>query len=284
MTGQELGRGVLRPEAAAGVLEVRRHPPGPGLAAFVETYWNPRWDLRGRADHEQKVLAHPNVHLVFEEPEPLVYGVQRDVFRRVLHGRGQVFGVKFRPGAFRPFAGGPVAALADRAVPAADLFGPEVAEVSARVLSHDGLTEMAALADAFLLVRLGSPDRSGGQGSGQEGEAGGEQGAGDPQMAQVAELVERITASPRLFRVDELAERTGLSVRALQRLFAEYVGASPKWVLRRARLHEVAARADGGAGIDWAALAADLGYADQAHLTRDFTAAVGAPPGRYAAR
>jgi len=60
------------------------------------------------------------------------------------------------------------------------------------------------------------------------------------------------------------------------------VGASPKWVLRRARLHEAAARADEGAGIDWARLAADLGYADQAHLTRDFTAAVGSPPGRYA--
>lgn len=267
MTGQELGRGVLRPEAAAGFLQVRRHPPAAGLAPFVETYWNPCWDLRGRPDHEQKVLAHPNVHLVFEEPEPLVYGVQRDVFRRVLHGRGQVFGVKFRPGAFRPFAGGPVAALADRTVPAAALLGPEVAEVGARILARDDVAGMAALADAFLLDRVAH--------------AG--QGGGDPQVAEVAALVERITASPQLFRVDELAAETGLSVRALQRLFADYVGASPKWVLRRARLHEVAARADDGADIDWAALAADLGYADQAHLTRDFTAAVGAPPGRYAA-
>jgi AraC-like DNA-binding protein len=76
-----------------------------------------------------------------------------------------------------------------------------------------------------------------------------------------------------------------MPVRRLQRLFAEYVGAPPKYVLRRARLHEAAARADdaaSGAGVDWAALAADLGYSDQAHLTRDFTAAVGAPPGRYA--
>jgi AraC-like DNA-binding protein len=85
-----------------------------------------------------------------------------------------------------------------------------------------------------------------------------------------------------MFRVDQLADGLGLSVRRLQRLFAEYVGVTPKWVLRRARLHEAAARADRGVGIDWAALAADLGYADQAHLTRDFTAVVGAPPGRYA--
>jgi AraC-like DNA-binding protein len=39
--------------------------------------------------------------------------------------------------------------------------------------------------------------------------------------------------------------------------------------------------ADGPAAVDWAALAADLGYADQAHLSRDFTATLGVPPSRY---
>lgn len=258
-------RGVLRPAAAGEHFELRRLPPAPELAPFVEFYWNPRWDLRGRPDHEQKVLSHPNVHLVLERPEPLVYGVQRGVFRRVLHGRGQVFGIKFRPGAFRPFAGGPVGDLADRTVPAADVFGPAVTALGEQVLALDDLAEMAALADAFL--RPVAP-----------------RAAADPRVAEVAALVERITADPRLFRVDELAGELGMPVRRLQRLFAEYVGASPKFVLRRARLHEAAARAESGAGIDWAALAADLGYADQAHLTRDFTASVGAPPARYAAR
>jgi AraC-like DNA-binding protein len=53
--------------------------------------------------------------------------------------------------------------------------------------------------------------------------------------------------------------------------------------MRRARLHEAALRADEGGDVDWASLAADLGYADQAHLTRDFTATLGVPPSRYAA-
>ncbi|HJY60777.1 MAG TPA: AraC family transcriptional regulator, partial [Streptosporangiaceae bacterium] len=48
-----------------------------------------------------------------------------------------------------------------------------------------------------------------------------------------------------------------------------------------ARLHEAALRADGGEPVDWAALALDLGYADQAHLTREFTATIGVPPSRY---
>ena len=258
-----MGRGVLRPELAAARFELRRHEPASGLAGWVEFYWNPRWDLRGRPDHEQEVLAHPNVHLVWEEPEPLVYGVQRGVFRRVLHGRGQVFGVKFRPGAFRPFAAGPVAELADRTVPAEEIFGAEVAAVGTEILRRDDLGAMAAAADRFLLARLPAET--------------------DPRVAQVAALVERITASPQLFRVDALARELGMPVRRLQRLFAEYVGASPKFVLRRARLHEAASRADEGTTVDWTALAADLGYADQPHFIRDFTAAVGAPPTRYAA-
>ena len=73
-------------------------------------------------------------------------------------------------------------------------------------------------------------------------------------------------------------------MRRLQRLFAEHVGVGPKWVIRRYRLHEVTERMSAGAPIDWAALAADLGYADQAHLTRDFTDLFGEPPTAYARR
>ncbi|MFE5581563.1 helix-turn-helix domain-containing protein [Kitasatospora sp. NPDC056531] len=50
--------------------------------------------------------------------------------------------------------------------------------------------------------------------------------------------------------------------------------------MRRARLHEAAQRTNSGE-VDRAELAADLGYADQSRLTRDFTAVVGVPPSRY---
>ena len=97
-------------------------------------------------------------------------------------------------------------------------------------------------------------------------------------------MVARIAADQGLRRVAQLADVCGMSERRLQRLFADYVGVSPKWVMRRARLHEAALRADTEGEVDWAALAAHLGYADQAHLTRDFTATLGVPPTQYAAR
>jgi transcriptional regulator GlxA family with amidase domain len=80
------------------------------------------------------------------------------------------------------------------------------------------------------------------------------------------------------------AARFDTSVRRLQRLFAEYVGVGPKWVIRRYRLREVTDRMERGAAVDRAGLAADLGCADQAHLTRDFAAVFGEPPTHYAAR
>ncbi|WP_033347743.1 AraC family transcriptional regulator [Kitasatospora aureofaciens] len=253
----DLGRGVLHPARAAELIDVERLVPEPAAARFVEFYWLVRWDLTGHPPYEQKVLAHPNVHLVFEAPRARVYGVDRALFVRRLEGAGHVLGVKFRPGAFRPFAGHPVGDLADRSVPAADYFGPEVDRINARILDEP----TAERVDEFLRPRLPAPD---------------------PVVEEVAAMVERITGSPDLCRVDELARELGVSVRSLQRLFAEYVGASPKWVLRRARLHEAAERAANEGKLDLAALAVELGYADQAHLTRDFTAAVGVSPARYA--
>jgi AraC-like DNA-binding protein len=255
----DFGRGVLYPREHAAIAELDRRTPCPDLARFVEFYWHVRW--RTEEPYETKVLSYPSVHLVFEEPAPLVYGVHRSLFVRRLVGRGQVLGVKFLPGCFRPFAAGPVSDLTDRRVPAADVFPQRVEDVGRAVLRGTDLDEMVAAVEEFLVDVL--PEA-------------------DPVAHEVAAMVETMTADPALFRVDQAAEALHVSVRTLQRLFADYVGASPKWVLRRARLQEAASHADQGARIDWAALADDLGYFDQAHLTRDFTAVVGVPPARYA--
>ena len=73
----------------------------------------------------------------------------------------------------------------------------------------------------------------------------------------------------------------GATARQFQRRFADHVGLGPKAVIRRYRLYEAAERARGGQTVDWAGVAASLGYSDQAHLTRDFTEHFGLPPGRY---
>ena len=94
--------------------------------------------------------------------------------------------------------------------------------------------------------------------------------------------VEIIVDDRTLTKVDELVRKCGVGKRSLQRLFRAYVGVGPKWVIQRYRLQEAAQAAESGHAPSWAALAADLGYADQAHFIRDFKHLVGRTPAAYA--
>uniref|UniRef100_UPI002456CDEC helix-turn-helix domain-containing protein n=1 Tax=Nocardia flavorosea TaxID=53429 RepID=UPI002456CDEC len=104
----------------------------------------------------------------------------------------------------------------------------------------------------------------------------------DPNYRLVLRIAAAMAQDPQLTRVDQVTERFGVSARTLQRLFRRYIGAGPKWVLRRYRLQDGADLLARGRTGDLAALAADLGYFDQAHFTREFTAEVGMAPLEYA--
>jgi AraC-like DNA-binding protein len=73
-----------------------------------------------------------------------------------------------------------------------------------------------------------------------------------------------------------------MSSRSLHRMLADYVGMTSKWIVRRARVHIAAERVAHGEQVDWAQLAAELGYSDQAHLIRDFRRQIGHTPAAYA--
>ncbi len=100
----------------------------------------------------------------------------------------------------------------------------------------------------------------------------------DPRAALATALADRVRRDRSILRVEGFARAEGLPVRSLQRLFASYVGVGPKRVILRYRVHEALERAHAHPCVDWAVLAAELGYCDQAPLVRDFTATVGVPP------
>ena len=250
--------GILNARAARDAFGFQERAPAPALAPYVAHYWIVTWDLRGREPYEQWVLPYPSVNMTFKPGRCRVAGVPRGRFSEVLEGAGRVFGVRFTPAGFRPFLGAPASTITDRFVPVAEIFGPGLAE---DVLAADDDAAVAVV-ERFLAARAPA--------------------APDPDAVLVDAVAARVAADPGITRVDDLATGFGVGMRRLQRLFAGYVGVGPKWVIRRYRLHEAAARAAGGADVDWVALAADLGYSDQAHFTRDFTAMVGQSPARYA--
>jgi AraC-like DNA-binding protein len=82
--------------------------------------------------------------------------------------------------------------------------------------------------------------------------------------------------------LDELATVTGLSRFHLVRAFAAEFGMPPHAYLNQVRLAK--AKKFIAAGIPLAAVAAEMGFADQSHFTRHFKKAYGVTPAEYAGK
>jgi AraC-like DNA-binding protein len=254
-------RGIVDPAAGFEHFTLTRHAPASDLAWAVDRYWIVTWDLRGKESYDQRVVPHPAVHLVFEAGAANIEAISADEFVRRLEGRGQVLGVKFQPAGFRPYLGGPVGAIAGERLPAAGVLGSKVDDVAALIEQADDLETMIPAVEGLI--------RSFGVGP-------------LPMTEAVNDIVASIANDRSITRVDYLAAQLKTTTRRLQRLFADHVGLGPKWVINRFRVHEAADAAITGPQVDWARLAIDLGYSDQSHLVREFTAAVGTSPDRYA--
>lgn len=252
-------RGIIDPASGLTAFRLTRHAASGGLERFVDRYWIATWDLPPGTEHTQSVLVHPVVNIVFDAGGT-VSGVQERTFTRTLAGSGRVLGIMFRPAGFRPFWERPARELTNRALPLTTVLGPDAGALQAALDAAED--EEAMVEAAERLLRPHVPD---------------DQHPGEATTA----LVERVASDRGIRRVDQVAELAGVGVRTLQRRFADHVGVSPKWVIRRYRLYDAAEAAARGQDVAWADLADQLGYSDQAHLTRDFTAAIGMPPERY---
>jgi AraC-like DNA-binding protein len=104
----------------------------------------------------------------------------------------------------------------------------------------------------------------------------------DADQRRIGALIDTARDDRELLRADAWAERAGLSLRQLQRLLADWVGVSPKWILTRYRLHEALHRLQQQPAPRLADLAADTGFADAAHFSRSFRSVLGVSPQQYA--
>lgn len=256
MTGD--WRGVLFP---AELPTFHRVPAPERVGSLVRWFWIPEWDVSAGRVSRQELIAFPASNLAVE---PDLVGFAGPTTRRSsrdLSGRGWTVGALLRPAAVAWFTADP-AALRDR-YERFDL--PELhAAVTAAITSDeaDGQRRTRAV-EAFtdwLVATL---------------PAIGEEGLLANAMAEL------IDGDPTVLQVGDAAARLGVSVRTLQRLARRYVGLSPLTMIRRRRLQEAAERLRTDPGTDIAAVAADLGYSDHAHLTGDFRTVLGFTPSSY---
>lgn len=270
-------RGIVSPARMMRQVHFDRYPVSASLTGLVDWFWSVRWDLTDSETFRQDVVSHPGVNLSVGsapppgvEPPPgpypvrvVVNGVSTDLSTRVLSGSGWNVAAKTTTGGFGAWADD-VSAWTDRMVPVADVLpGWDVGLIDQ--IDPSDLAGAARLLDAELVRLLAARERD-----------------RVATARRVSSVARRAEVDRSISRVEQLAAVAGVSPRTLQRLFSAYAGVSPTWVIRRYRLIDAAEIAKEGGRVDWAGVAADLGYADQAHLTRDFTATIGVAPATYA--
>lgn len=259
--GRPRARGLISSRASGARVESHTFAAPDGLAAWVGSLWTSRWDLRGQAPHHAEILSDPCVTVAFEARASRVVGVTTGLFRRELSGRGHIRAFKLRPGASRALIDVPAVSLTRRVIPLREVFPDAPATLEADVVDPDDDAEGLEAIVSWLARAMPARD--------------------DADLRLAIALVEHAARHPEIVTVERLVAAAGVSLRPLQRLFREFVGGTPKWVIRRLRLQEAAAQIERGdrALTD---VAAELGYADQAHLSRDFRAATGRSPSGFA--
>ena len=244
---------------------VHRYPPHEHLRDLVRHYWVPVWDLPEDTPVVEQVLQYPTCLIVIARDYARFYGVARGLSTVALSGRGWGVGLMLQPGAGAAVARGEVSGLVD---------------------THRDLTDFPHLAPLVETVRdTMAPAPEDLQ---RHREAIGAIETHlehalplDPDGTLLNRVVQVVESDPELLTVGQLVERVGLPERTLQRLTGRFLGLSPKWLIQRRRLHEAADHLKHGTAT-LAGLAADLGYTDQAHFTRDFRRVTGHTPGDFA--
>ncbi|MCX7512300.1 helix-turn-helix domain-containing protein [Frateuria sp. STR12] len=250
--------------------------PAPPLDALVETLWD--WDMPPAPQQYERVLPQPGAQLIINLYEDQTRTYTDDAERRCLRASGsvlggpqrcsqiidtaeqiRVMGAVFRPGGAGALTGEDMGALDGRDVDLAGLFGHHATELRQRLLETPRPGHRLALLERWLQARVRLPRL-------------------EPCVAHALAWLER---SPQAVRIGWLVRETGVSERRLGRLFRRQVGYGPKPYARLLRFRAVVAQAHGRPQVDWAGLAADGGYCDQAHLAHEFRRFAGITPGTF---
>jgi AraC-like DNA-binding protein len=176
-------------------------------------------------------------------------------------GGAECVQVDFTPlGAYR-FFGGAVAELAARMVDIGDVLGHEGRRLHERLGATPSWQHRFELLEDFVLRR-----------------------AGHLPSPEVAFAYRRLALSGGGVRISALAKEIGWSRKHLTGRFRSELGLAPKPFARMLRFHQACRLARAGTAGDWARIAAESGYSDQAHLAREFTVMAGESPTAWARR
>ncbi|WP_104104259.1 helix-turn-helix transcriptional regulator [Arthrobacter sp. 08Y14] len=263
--GSEISRGHLR-DANDRSFTIYRYEPDPAVRQWLRVFWIPVWEVPEGESREQRILTYPLCLLSISAEYARLIGPRTTAARVTLSGSGWTFGAMVRPGAGRTLLGRDVSTLANRHLDLADvpLLADLVPGVRELMREHPAVPEVHVAVQQLVQERftLLGPDTR--------------------EAALANRVAARVEEDPGIVSVASLADAVGLNERTLQRLCGRFLGVTPQWLIRQRRLQDAGQELRSGYG-SLSGIAADLGYSDQAHFSRDFRRATGWTPGEFAA-
>ncbi|AEH88328.1 helix-turn-helix domain-containing protein [Mesorhizobium opportunistum] len=273
----EMQRRKEQDRSVAGRFEMRRRLPDTALEGIVSDICGYRETAPGHFHNVE--YASLTVPLVISFAEPFAIGLGKtpgdnDRFASFAAGlfAGPVliesFGaaccvqVNFTPLGARRFFRLPMSELTDSMVVLDDVLGTEGVALRERLGNAQDWTTRFDIAEAFVAARLTSAAQT---------------------PLEIAWAYDRIIASGGRTRIASLAERLGWSRKHLAGKFSDAIGIGPKTLSRIVRFNRALGLSRQPAA-HWADIAADCGYADQAHLVREFRDLAGETPTAVSAR
>jgi AraC-like DNA-binding protein len=248
---------VLPSEPTTGQ-SFRERPPAPALAGHLASVWIQSVEADA-PPYTHRTIPHGSIELSVElGSAPQILGPQTGPLVETLAPASTVVGVRFHPGAGPAVLGVPASELVDLSIPWDELRGPSAIALGETIATAASPHQATAILERALLQLLAD--------------------AAPPDPVVRAALHELQPWGST--HVGSLASSLYISERQLRRRSLAALGFAPKVVQRMLRFQGflALAQAHEPGSAELPMLAADTGYADQSHLTRESLRLSGLPP------
>lgn len=253
------------------------HFPQPPLSQFVENMWL----VEGyAADYtREKILPDGAIELIIDldtQPKTIFDDEKSEHFRTVSKGwisgertrylvigaaRNQsMVGIRFRPGGAYPFFSFPISEFTESVTELEFVWGGLVDEIRNQLAEIESPDARLLCIESFLLRQAKRSLEA---------------------NRLIAFAVHQLQHSPQFLAIRDLASTIGITQKHLISQFEKVVGLKPKSFARVCKFQKVVNLIEQQKEIEWAAIASDCGYYDQAHFIHEFQTFSGLNPSAY---
>jgi len=251
--------GVLHHKLSSERYHLRRYFPNSTLKGLIEQFWLVSWDLEDKDSHTQKNLPDPNFHLILDNQKIKLIGPISKTYSYKMEGMGNIIGIKFALGALSAHLKPPLANYVDKEVELQQLVGFDIDTFISELLQAKSDEHIVEILETYMTPLAITPSS---------------------ELVRVQELVNLLKNNPEITKVEQLSEISTISIRTIQRYFKHYLGLSPKWLIRKYRLHQALVFLE-QEDVNILDVVEWLGYTDQSHLIRDFKEMIGVTLNKY---